>query len=216
MLRILWVGLLVVATLAPSVPARADEAAAKALITKVIDRAGGEPRLLKHYRFRERVLIQDKPADPPGPDEKGNREATIEVGGRMWLGTKRREKDKVRVLIWAWSLRILLEPGAKVDTLDDAMVAGKAAVGLRVTTITKDPIDLWFEKESLRLLAIDYTDTRHVFSDWTTTADGYEYPKHVAGYRFADAAKKIAKDTQWYQTDILDLKPLQELPAGLE
>lgn len=199
-----------------SIPVQADEAAAKSLVAKVIDRAGGEPRLLKLFRFRERVLIQDTPAEPPAPDEKGNRTSTIEVGDRMWTGTKRREKDKVRILIWAWSLRLLTAPSSKVDTLEEAMVAGKAAVGLRVTNVTKDPVDLWFEKSSLRLLAIDYTDTRHVFGDWAATADGREYPRRVTGYRFVDAAKKVVRDKQWYQTDILELTPLEQLPDGLE
>lgn len=199
-----------------SIPVQADEAAAKSLVAKVIDRAGGEPRLLKLFRFRERVLIQDTPAEPPAPDEKGNRTSTIEVGDRMWTGTKRREKDKVRILIWAWTLRILTAPEAKVDTLEDAMVAGKAAVGLRVTNVTKQPVDLWFDKSSLRLAAIDYTDTRHIFSDWTTTPDGREYARHVAGYRFVDATKKVVRDKQWYQTDILELTPLEKLPDGLE
>lgn len=198
------------------IPIQADEAAAKSLVARVIDRAGGEPRLLKLFRYRERVLIQETPALPPAPNEKGTRTSTIEVGDRMWIGTNRREKDKVRILIWAWSLRILTAPSAKLDTLDETMVDGKAAVGLRVTNVTKDPVDLWFDKSSLRLAAIDYTDTRHVLSDWTTTADGHEYARHVTGYRFADAAKKVVRDKQWYQTDILELTPLDKLPDGLK
>jgi hypothetical protein len=38
----------------------------------------------------------------------------------------------------------------------------------------------------------------------------------VTGYRFADAAAGTLQAKQWYQTDILELKPLSELPAELK
>lgn len=69
---------------------------------------------------------------------------------------------------------------------------------------------------SHKLLAIDYTDTRHIFSEWKTTEAGHQYPSHVTGYRFADAAAGTLQAKQWYQTDILELKPLAELPAELK
>lgn len=197
---------------------RADDAdiATKKLIEQVIGAIGGEEKLLKRFRFRERVLISSTPTPAPKPDEKGNRTSTIEVGGRMWIGTNPREKDKVRILIWAWSLGILTAPDAKVSVLKDAMIDKKPALALQVTGVVKEPIELFFDSESKLLIAIDYTDTRHSFSEWKKTDAGHSYPSHVVGHRFADRTQKTLNEKQWYQTDILELTPLAELPAELK
>ena len=190
--------------------------AAKKLVEEVIATAGGDEKLLKLFRFRERVLITSTPAAPVTSDEKENRTSVVHVSGNWWIGTAKRDKDKVRVLCWTWSLRILLDPKSKIQTLPDITVSDKPAFGLRVTESVKEPIDLFFDKESKRLVAIDYTDTRHLFSEWKKTAEGHQYPSHVAGFRFADRAAGKLQDQQWYQTDILELTPLAELPADLK
>ena len=99
---------------------------------------------------------------------------------------------------------------------DDIIVADKPTFGLRVTESLKEPIELYFDKESKRLVAIDYTDTRHVFSEWKKTEAGHVYPSHVTGFRFTDRAALKIDAKQWYQTDIMELTPLKELPEGLE
>ena len=92
----------------------------------------------------------------------------------------------------------------------------KPAFGLRVKGSVKEPIDLFFDRGSKRLQAIDYTDTRHVFSDWKKTTEGHLYPTHVAGFRFADRKSRTVQTKQWYQTDILELVPLKNLPSELK
>ena len=67
-----------------------------------------------------------------------------------------------------------------------------------------------------RLIAFDYTDTRHVVSSWKTTQEGHQYASHVAGYKFADRKLGTIQKEQWYQTDILDLVPLKALPGNLK
>ncbi len=186
------------------------------LVKQAVKAAGGEDKLLKLFRFRERILITETPAAAVAKDEKGNRTSVVQVSGDWWIGTAKRDKDKVRVLCWAWSLRILLDPKSKIQTIPDVAVADKPAFGLRVTESVKEPIDLFFDKETKRLVAIDYTDTRHVFSEWKKTEEGHEYPSHVAGFRFADRKTGTIKDKQWYQTDILELTPLKELPIELK
>ena len=81
-------------------PVVADDAdtAAKKLVEEVVARAGGEEKLLKLFRFRERVLITSTPAAPVTPDEKENRTSVVQVAGDWWIGTAKRDKDKVRVL----------------------------------------------------------------------------------------------------------------------
>lgn len=195
---------------------QAEESNAKTLVEQVVKTAGGEEKLLKLFRFRERVLITSKPAAPVTADEKENRTSVVQVSGDWWVGKTKRDKDKVRVLCWAWSLRILLDPKSKIEAIADTTVDGKPALGLRVSESLKEPIDLLFDKESHRLVAIDYTDTRHVFSEWKKTAEGHQYPSHVVGYRFTNRAAGMLNDKQWYQTDILELTPLTELPAELK
>jgi hypothetical protein len=204
-----------VATLLAAGAARADDAA-KALAAKVVERAGGEAKLLKLFRMREQVHVTNKLLPSPAADAKENRVSIVEVGGDWWLAGKPRGKDKVRVLCWAWSLRLLLAPEARLSTLPEAAVAGKPSVGLKVEGATKDPVDLWFNKETMSLVAIDYTDTRHVFSHWTETPAGHRYAAEVHGYRFANVAEKKASETQWYQSHILELTPLDELPEELK
>lgn len=193
----------------------ANEADVPKRVQEVVAAAGGEEKLLKLFRFSERVLITAT-ATPLKPDDKSNRTSVVEVGNRWWVGTAPRDKDKVRVLCWAWSLRILLDPKSKVASIDDTQIGEQPAFGLRVTEAVKDPIDLYFDKKDQRLLAIEYTDTRHVFSDWKKTDEGHAYPSHVAGFRFADRAARKLNEKQWYQTDILELTPLKELPAELQ
>ena len=196
----------------------ADEpnAVAKKLVEEVIATAGGNEKLLTLFRFRERVLITATPAAPVAADEKENRTSVVQVAGDWWIGNAKRDKDKVRVLCWAWSLRILLDPKSKIQAVPDIIVDDRPAFGLRVTESVNAPIDLFFDSESKRLVAIDYTDTRHVFSEWKTTNEGQSYPSHVVGYRFANRDIGTLSDTQWYQTDILELTPLEELPADLK
>jgi hypothetical protein len=196
--------------------ATAAELDPQELVKQVVKTAGGEDKLLKLFRFRERVLITETPAAPVAKDEKGNRTSIVQVSGDWWIDTAKRDKDKVRVLCWAWSLRILLNPKSKIRTVPDMAVADKPAFGLRVTESVKEPIDLFFDKEMKRLVAIDYTDTRHVFSEWKKTEEGHEYPAHVVGFRFANRKAGTLEEKQWYQTDILELTPLKELPIELK
>ena len=189
---------------------------ARARVQQVVTAAGGEAKLLTRFRFRERVLITATPAAAVTPEEPGNRTSVVQIGGDVWLGTTKRNKDKVRVLMWAWSLRLLLEPQSKVETIPDTTIAEKAVIGLRVTESIAEPITMYFDAQTHQLVAIDYTDTRHLFSEWKTTAEGHSYAAHVTGFRFTDRNKGTVGDQQWYQTDILELTPLAELPAELK
>lgn len=198
----------------PSIAEASDEA--NELTAKAVKAAGGEDKLLKVFRFRERVVISDQAPTPVTPDEKGNRTSVVEIGGDWWIGAAKRDKEKVRILVSAWSLRLLLDPKSKVESLGDASVSGKEAFGLRVTGSVKEPVDLFFDRENGRLLCFDYTDTRHVVSEWKKTEEGYPYASRTIGYRFVDRAKQTCSEKPWYQTDILELTGLKEVPAELK
>ncbi|MBP86882.1 MAG: hypothetical protein CMJ64_09215 [Planctomycetaceae bacterium] len=79
----------------------------------------------------------------------------------------------MRVLCWAWSLRIPLDDKSKIDAISDIVVDKKPVFGLRVTGSVKESIDLFFDRESNRIAAIDYTDTRHVCSGWKKPKEGH-------------------------------------------
>ena len=213
-LKFVALSLIVLCVVTPHL--RAEDTDAKKFVEHVVKTAGGEEKLLELFRFRERILVSAAPAAPVTPDEPGNRTSVVQVSGDWWLGKDKRGKDKVRVLCWAWSLRLLLEPTSKVTTLAATTVTDKPTFGLRVSASIEEPIDLLFDKETRRLVAIDYTDTRHIFSEWRTTEAGHHYPSHVVGFRFTNRAVGVLSETKWYQTDILELTPLADLPPELK
>jgi len=215
-MRVVYIILAICCVSFTSIAISAAEQEPQELVRQVVKTAGGEDKLLKLFRFRERVLITETPAAPVAKDEKGNRTSVVEVSGDWWIDMAKRDKDKVRVLCWAWSLRILLDPKSKIEAVPDITVADKPAFGLRVSESVKEPIELFFDKESKRLVAIDYSDTRHVFSEWKETDEGHQYPSHVVGFSFTNRDAGTLKDKQWYQTDILELTPLKELPIELK
>ena len=110
----------------------------------------------------------------------------------------------------------MLAPDAKIEALPDSMIGDKNAIGLRVTGVVKEPLDLYFDADSKLLLAIEYTDTRHIFSEWKKTEAGHAYPSRVVGYKFTDRKTRAVNVKQWYQTDLLELTPLTELPSELK
>ncbi len=214
-LKLHSIGLVLGGLLLLANPTFADEADPGKRVKEVVAAVGGEEHLLKQFQFSDLVLIASTPTAPVTANDKPNRTQVVDVGGHVWIGKTPRNKDKVRVLIWAWSLRILLEPKSKIASIDDLLIADKPAFGLRVTESVKEPIELYFDKETRRLVAIDYTDTRHLFTEWKKAETGEAYPSHVAGYRFTDKATGKLADKQWYQTDIIELTVLKSLPPEL-
>jgi hypothetical protein len=99
--------------------ARADEPDPQELVAQVLETAGGEEKLLKLFRLRERLLVTKTPAEPVALDEKGNRTSVVEVSGGWWIGKAKRDKDKVRVLCWAWSFRLLLDSQSTIQSCHD-------------------------------------------------------------------------------------------------
>ena len=105
---------LIVGLMVSAVPAVADETDVTERVKSVVKAAGGEEKLLKLFRFRERVIIGDTPPPVVTENEPGNRTSVVEIPDHWWIGSVKRDKDKVRVLVWAWTLRILSDPKSKV------------------------------------------------------------------------------------------------------
>jgi hypothetical protein len=183
--------------------ALADEPDSKALVRQVIAAAGGEEKLLKLFRIRERLNVS------PDPEKKGSeRESVLEPPKYWWIGKGERGKEPAKFLAWAWTLGALNDPASKVEAIPEVTETGKPAFGLRVSGTIEPPMDLYFDKVSRRLVRIDWRADIHRLSDWKVR-DGFEYPAKCVGY-------KKSTEKAWYFTEILDLEPLNELPEGLK
>ena len=187
----------------------------KQLAADAIAKVGGEEKLFKLFRLREHVLVTSTPTPLPA-NAKGNRTSVIQAGGDWWVGKSKRAPDKALSLCWGWSLRILLDPKSKLEAIPETTIAEKPVIGIRVSESITPPMDLLFDKSDKRLVAIDFADSRHLCSDWKTNESGQSYPAHVVGYKFTNRATGAVNEKQWYQTDILEITPLSELPAELK
>jgi hypothetical protein len=206
-------GLLVMLVLL--LPARAAEPEPKELVKKAVAAVGGEDKLLKLFQIRERLVLGSTVPPPPEPNAKGGRVSVLEPPGRWWLNKKDREGEPAKFLVYGWTLGILVDPKSKLVVLPETTINDKAAVGVQVSETVNPPMELYFDAKEHRLLAIDWRQDRHLFSEWKKTDDGLWYASRTVGIKITDAKMKVLAKEQWYQTDILELTRLKELPAGL-
>lgn len=182
---------------------RAAEPDAKELIGRVVSAANGEGKLLKLFRFKERLNVT------PDPDKKGSeRVSVLEPPKYWWIGKGERGAEPAKFLAWAWTLGAITDPASKIEVIPDVEEGGSPAFGLRVSATIDPPMDLYFAKESHRLVRIDWRSDIHRFSEWQDR-DGVKYPAKTIGYK-----KSTGKP--WYYSEILELEPLVELPDGLK
>lgn len=177
----------------------------KELVSKVVKAAGGEDKLLKLFRIKERLVLG---SDPNGKGSE--RVSVLEPPGHWWLGKRDRvkeEKEPATFLVWAWTLGALTDPKSKVETVPEITEGDRPAVGLRVSGTIDPALDIYFDKAENRLVRIDWRGDIHRFSEWKEH-DGVKYPAKCVGY-------KKASGKPWYFTEILELNRLQELPPGL-
>lgn len=186
--------------------ATAADKDAPTLIKEVVQAAGGEDKLLKLFRIKERLNVTSDETKP------GNiRNSVLEPPEHWWVGTRDRvtaEKEPATFLVWGWTLRGLIDPKAKVEKIADITEADKPAFGLRISETIMPPMDLYFDPAENRLVRIDWRSDIHRFSDWKEH-DGVKYPAKCIGYK-----KNTGKP--WYFSTIEELERLKELPAGLK
>lgn len=187
-------------------PLAAADPDPKEQIQKVVKAAGGEEKLLKLFRIKERLNVSGD------PEKKGNeRVSVLEPPNYWWLGKKERvkeEKEPATFLVWAWTLGVLLDPKSKVESIPEVTENDKPAFGLRVSGTVTPAMDLYFDKAENRLVRIDWRADTHRFGDWKEH-DGAKYPAKCVGY-------KKATGKPWYFSEILELERLKELPGGLK
>ena len=199
------IALLVLCEIAFIARACCAEPVSREVLNSTVEAVGGEAKLLKLFRIKERLAVSSD------PNAKGNERTSVcEPPGHWWLGTKDRvvaDKEPATFLVWGWTLGALVDPKSKLESLPDTTINDRAAYGIRVNETVTPPMDVYFDRETNRLTHIDWRGDRHVFSDWKE-ADGVAYPAKCIGY-------KLKGNKRWYHTEILDVERLTELPAGL-
>jgi hypothetical protein len=183
-------------------PARSPEIAA--LVRRAVDAAGGEASLPRYVMFKDRVLIAETDT---GFGSK--RENYVDAPAHWWLKTPSRVTERMdepaRHLVWAWTLRALVDTASVIEAIPDVADGGAELWGLRVGGAVEPAMDLYFAKTNNLLARIDWRRDIHRFSGWKTDATGFKYPARVVGHR---------KDTGkiWYFDDVLEFQALEELP----
>lgn len=184
----------------------ADDANTAALKQQVIDAAGGETKLMRLFRMKDRLKVGYNP-DKPAKE----RTAVLEPPAHWWMGKRDRvvaSQEPATYLVWAWTLGALTDEASQLELLTEVRDGDVDLVGIRVTESITPAMDLYFDKQTHLLTRIDWRTDIHRFSEWKDF-DGVTYPSKCLGY------KKTAKKP-WYQCEILELKVLKELPDGLE
>jgi len=198
--------LLMVTALALAPSGAAADAEPNELVKKAVAAAGGDDKLLRLFRIKERLNVSSD------PEKKGSdRVSVLEPPKYWWVGKRERvkeEKEPATFLVWAWTLGALTDKNSKLETLKEVTENEKPAYGIRVSETITPPMDLYFDKETNRLVRIDWRTDIHRFSDWKEH-DGAKYPSKCVGY-------KKATGKPWYFTEITELERLKELPAGLK
>ena len=182
--------------------------AAKPLIQKAVEAAGGEANLLRYFTFKDRVLLGEKDT---GFGAK--RESVMDAPRHWWLktpsGYTERKDEPAVFLVWAWTLRALTDPASSIETVPDVKDGEAELWGLSVSGSVKPAMELYFTKTTGLLARIDWRNDIHRFSDWRTLPTGTKYPARVVGH-------KKATDKIWYFDDVTEVTPLKELPEKLQ
>jgi hypothetical protein len=175
------------------------------VIQQTIAAVGGEAKLLKLFRIKERLVINEN------PEAKGSeRVSVLEPPLHWWLGKKERvqdEKEPAIFLVWAWTLGPLVDPKSQLESLPEITINDRPAYGIRISGSIDPPMVLYFDKETRFLARIDWRKDQNVLSDWRDL-DGLKYPARCSGYRSTGKA--------WYHTEILSIERLSEVPPELK
>jgi hypothetical protein len=186
--------------------ARAAEPDTKALVQQACKAAGGEDKLLKLFRYKEKLNVSSD------PDQKANeRTSVVEAPNYWWMNKKERvkeEKEPAIFLVWGWTLGAITEPKSKLETIPELKDGDRMIVGIRVSETVKPAMDLYFDQATHLLVRIDWRTDIHRFSV-TKEHDGVKYPSKCIGYK-----KNTGKP--WYFTEITEVERLKELPSGLK
>lgn len=182
--------------------------AARSLIHKAVQAAGGKTNLLGFFAFKDNVRLGDKDT---GFGAK--RESVLDAPHHWWLkapgGYSERQDEPAKFLVWAWTLGALTSPASTIETVPDLKDGDMELWGLRISGSVDPAMELYFSKTNDMLARIDWRSDIHRFSAWSALPTGTKYPARVVGY-------KKATGKPWYFDDVTEVTPLRELPEKLQ
>ncbi|MGE3778750.1 MAG: hypothetical protein AB7F89_16320 [Pirellulaceae bacterium] len=178
------------------------------MVEQAVKAAGGQDNLLHRFTIQERLNVSKDLEKPGNP-----RESVFDGHERWWYrsgkGAWQKKKDEPATkLVWAWTLEAFTDPETKVETITDIEDDGKALAGLRLSQSITPAMDVYFDKETLRLVRIDWRSDIHRFSEWKQQ-DHVWYPARCVGFK-----KNTGKP--WYVSEIVELHRIDTLPEGLD
>lgn len=177
---------------------------AKALAAKAIEAAGGEAKLLRIFRMKERFNSGPTAADPA---KASVRESILEAPEYWWLNGKDRDGEPAKFDVWAWTLVTLTDPKTVIESLPGVAENGTTTLALRLTGTIDPALDLHFDPATHRLVRMDWRNDIYRFSDWREL-DG-------AGYHAKTVMHKRKTNEPWFHHEILEIERLIEAPANL-
>lgn len=176
------------------------------LAAKAVAAAGGEAKLLRLFRMKEKLAVS---GDPKAAGAL--RVSVLEPPKFWWVGKRERvseEKEPATFLVWAWTLGVLTDPKSKLEAVPDVKEDERPAWGLKVSGTVDPPLTMYFDRATDRLVRIDWRADVHRFSAYKEH-DGATYPSKCLGF-------KKSSGKMWYFTEILEIQRLKELPEGLK
>jgi len=137
--------------LSPARTASAEEAPAPAeIVPRAINAVGGEAKMLRLFRIKERLNSGSTLA---APDVAKTWESIIEAP-RCWrLNRKDRTGEPAKFDVWGWNLGVLTDPATVVEGLAGVEENGVTTIGLRVSGAVDPAMDLDFVPTTWRLIA---------------------------------------------------------------
>jgi hypothetical protein len=179
-------------------------AEAKPLAAKAIAAAGGETKLLRVFRMKERFNFGAELADPA---KASTRESIVEAPQYWWLKGKDRDGEPAKFDVWAWTLVALTDTKTVMETIPGVEENGKTTLALRLTGTIEPAMDLHFDPDTHRLIRFDWANDIYRFSEW--------HEHDGAGYHAKTVMHKRKSNEPWLFHEILEIERLTAAPADL-
>lgn len=171
---------------------------------KAIAAVGGEAKLLRLFRMKERYNAGAVAADV---DKSTPRESVLEPPEYWWVDGKDRKQEPAKFAVWGWTLGVLLDPKTVLETIPGVDERSRKTLGLRASGTVNPPMDLYFDSETFRLVRLDWREDVYRYSDWREV-DG-------TGYHGRTAIFKKGAAEPWFHHEVVSVERLPALPEGL-
>lgn len=175
-----------------------------AIIEKAIAAAGGKEHLLTMFQMKERYSSGPVAALP---EKSSPRESVLEPPKYWWVNGKDREGEPAKFVLWGWTLTILNDAKASIEKIAGVEENGRTTVALRIRGVVDPEMDLHFDRDTFRLVRIDWRDDIYRFSDWRV--------HNGTGYHARTAIYKKSSKEPWFHHEVVAVERLAKLPDGL-